>query len=79
MIAATIGIGCIGPLHAQEAADAAATTAAQPAQQPNALQQLFGIKPAPTPAPAGEAAAAEPDKPIALNRYRKASRHSRRH
>ncbi|MGB3445994.1 MAG: hypothetical protein WBA48_04785 [Xanthobacteraceae bacterium] len=83
MVAAGIWLWCAGPLQAQETPNAAPpTTAAQQTTQPNPLQQLFGIKPSPAAAPAAEqpAAAAEPGKPVALNKYRKASsRHSRRH
>lgn len=82
MVAAGIWLWCAGPLQAQEATQAAPPAAAQPATQPNPLQQLFGIKPAPATAPATEepAAAAESGQPVSLSKYRKtSSRHSRRH
>lgn len=83
MVAAGIWLWCVGPLQAQETPNTAPPAAAQQTTQPNPLQQLFGIKPSPAAAPAAEqpaAAAAEPGKPVALNKYRKASsRHSRRH
>lgn len=82
MVAAGIWLWCAGPLQAQETPNAAPPAATQQAAQPNPLQQLFGVKPTPAAAPAAEqpAAAAEPGKPVALNKYRKASsRHSRRH
>lgn len=82
MAAAGIWLWCAGPLQAQEATQAAPPAAAQPATQPNPLQQLFGIKPAPAAAPTTEepAAAAESGQPVSLSKYRKtSSRHSRRH
>lgn len=80
MVAAGIWLWCVGPLQAQEATQAAQPAAAQQATQPNALQQLFGVKPTPAAAPAAEQPAADDGQPVALNKYRKASsRHSRRH
>lgn len=80
MIAAGIWLWCVGPLQAQEATQAAQPAAAQQTTQPNALQQLFGVKPTPAAAPAAEQPAADTGEPVALNKYRKASsRHSRRH
>lgn len=79
MVAAGIWLWCAGPLQAQEAMPAAPPAATQQAAQPNPLQQLFGVKPAPA-APAAEQPAADTGQPVALNKYRKASsRHSRRH
>jgi hypothetical protein len=81
MVAAGIWLWCAGPLQAQETPNAAPPAAAQQTTQPNPLQQLFGMKPTPAAAPATEQpAAAEPGKPVALNKYRKSSsRHGRRH
>jgi hypothetical protein len=83
MVAAGIWLWCAGPIQAQEATGATPPAApTQQATQPNPLQQLFGVKPAPATAPTADpsAASAEPGQPVALNKYRKASsRHSRRH
>ncbi len=73
MVAAGVWLGCAGPLHAQETTPAASQDAAQQATVPNPLQRLFGIQPAP--AATEPAAAEQPGRPLALNRYRKASTH----
>jgi len=78
IVAAAIWIWCSGPLHAQETTSSvqAAPAATQQPQQPNALQQLFGIKP--TPVAAEPPAPAEVGKPVALNKYTRHRSHHRK-
>jgi hypothetical protein len=77
IVAAGIWIWCSAPLQAQEATTrAAAPVTAQQPQQPNPLQQLFGVKP--TPAAAEQPAPSEVGKPVALNKYTKRRSHHRK-